>query len=293
MESLEAIKRKTSGAVSLKSIVKTMKILAAVSMRQYEKMLDALQLYEDNVEMGLQVVLKDFKTLHDLKETRTDVKTGAIIFGSDMGMCGQFNELAALHAAEELLPDKNKNFEIISIGGRISAKLEDKGFDKGAVMMYPAGLSGNVTPILQELLLKIEKWRDEKQVGRVVLIYNSPSKEGVRYAPLAKTILPVDKAYLEGLKSKKWESKTLPIYKAYRNVIFSTLIKNLLYAGLFKAFVDSLASENAARLKSMQAAEKNIDEHIEEMTAMYNQVRQDQITSEILDIIAGFEAVTN
>lgn len=293
MESLEAIKKKTSGAVSLKAIVKTMKILAAVSMRQYEKMLDALQFYVDNVEMGLQVVLKDFETLHDLKETRTDVKTGAIIFGSDMGMCGQFNELAALHAGKELSAYKKSGLEIISIGDRIGGKLEDKGFGPGETILYPAGLSGNVMPVLQELLVKIEKWRDEKKVGRVMLIYNSPAKEGIRYAPLAKTLLPVDKAYLEGLKSKKWDSRTLPIYKAQRNAIFSTLIKNLLYAGLFKAFVDSLASENAARLASMQAAEKHIDEHIEEMTAMYNQARQDQITSEILDIIAGFEAVTN
>ena len=81
MEALEAIKRKMSGAQSLKSIVKTMKILAAVSMRQYEKKLDSLRLYEAHVDTGLQVVLKDFETLHDSKETREGVKTGGRFLG--------------------------------------------------------------------------------------------------------------------------------------------------------------------------------------------------------------------
>src|ERR1035437_7041761 len=98
MESLEAIKRKISSAQSLKSIVKTMKILAAVSMRQYEKMRDALELYGNNIEMGLQVALRDFKNLKCLKETQTGLKTGAIIFGSDMGMCAQLNEIVSPYA---------------------------------------------------------------------------------------------------------------------------------------------------------------------------------------------------
>jgi len=293
MESLEAIKRKISSAQSLKSIVKTMKILAAVSMRQYEKMLDALELYGNNIEMGLQVALRDFKNLKGLKETQTGLKTGAIIFGSDMGMCGQFNEIVSAYAVKETAGFISSGLEVICLGDRIASKLEDKGLRTAATMPYPAGLSGNVTPILQDLLVKIEKWREEMKVGRVLLFYNVPSKEGIKYAPYMKVLLPIDKNYLESLKAKKWDSKTIPMYKMERNGLFSALIRNLLYMELFKAFVDSLTGENAARLASMQAAEKHIDDHIDLLTGSYNQERQDQITSELLDIIAGFEAVIN
>jgi F-type H+-transporting ATPase subunit gamma len=293
MESLELIKRRISSAQSLKSIVRTMKILAAVSMRQYEKMLDALKEYVNNIEMGLQVSLKDFKSLHELKETSGGKKTGAIIFGSDMGMCGQFNELISSYAVNSVSGINSGELEVISIGDRVAAKLPGRGFNAPGMLPYPAGLSGNVKPVMQELLLRIESWREQKGVGQVLLFYNAPSDEGVRYAPQMKMLLPLSKEYLEKIKAKKWESNTIPMYKMERNALFSALIKDLLYAELFRAFVDSLTSENAARLASMQAAEKHVDDHIEELNGVYNQERQDQITSELLDIIAGFEAVTN
>ena len=293
MESLELIKRRISSAQSLKSIVRTMKILAAVSMRQYEKMLDALKEYVNGIEMGLQVVLKDFESLHEFKETFDGKKTGAVIFGSDMGMCGQFNELISAYAVNSFSGIKSGSIEVISIGDRVAAKLEGRGFNESGMLPYPAGLSGNVKPVMQELLLRIESWREQKGVEQVLLFYNAPSDTGGRYAPQMKMLLPVGKEYLEKLKAKKWESNTLPMYKMERNALFSALIKDLLYAEIFRAFVDSLTSENAARLVSMQAAEKHVDDHIEELNGVYNQERQDQITSELLDIIAGFEAVTN
>ena len=73
--------------------------------------------------------------------------------------------------------------------------------------------------------------------------------------------------------------------------LFSALVRQYLFVSLYRAYTESMASENGARLSSMQAAEKNIQERLEELTAMHRQQRQESITSELLDIVSGFEAL--
>lgn len=73
--------------------------------------------------------------------------------------------------------------------------------------------------------------------------------------------------------------------------LFSALIRQHLFASLYRACVESLASENASRLRSMQAAEKNIQERIEDLTGLYHRERQASITAELLDVVAGSEAL--
>ncbi len=76
-----------------------------------------------------------------------------------------------------------------------------------------------------------------------------------------------------------------------RNRLFSALIRQYVFVSLYRACVESMASENASRLTSMQAAEKNIEDRLEELNAQYRHERQSSITSELLDIISGFEAL--
>jgi F-type H+-transporting ATPase subunit gamma len=74
--------------------------------------------------------------------------------------------------------------------------------------------------------------------------------------------------------------------------LFSALIRQYLFVALYRAFAESLASENASRLASMHAAEKNIQSHLSRLTVDYHQGRQQLITEELLDIVAGFETLT-
>ena len=73
--------------------------------------------------------------------------------------------------------------------------------------------------------------------------------------------------------------------------MFSSLIREYLFVSLFRAFAESLASENASRLASMQGAEKNIEEMLAELNSSFHQRRQMSITEELLDIVVGFEAL--
>jgi F-type H+-transporting ATPase subunit gamma len=85
--------------------------------------------------------------------------------------------------------------------------------------------------------------------------------------------------------------KTLPLYTMDWDSLFSSLIGQYLFVSLFRAFAESLASENASRLASMQGAEKNIRDQLSELTMRFQQQRQMSITEELLDIVSGFEVL--
>jgi F-type H+-transporting ATPase subunit gamma len=104
-------------------------------------------------------------------------------------------------------------------------------------------------------------------------------------------LLPVDRKWLKNLEMKKWPSKTLPMFTMDWEALFRSLIREYLFVSLYRAFAESLASENASRLAAMQSAEKNIEERLEELFLQYHRQRQMTITEELLDIVAGFEAL--
>ena len=105
------------------------------------------------------------------------------------------------------------------------------------------------------------------------------------------SLLPVDRKWLKDLEKKKWESQTLPMFTMDWEALFRSLIREYLFVSLYRAFADSLASENASRLAAMQSAEKNIEERLEELFLQFHRQRQMTITEELLDIVAGFEAL--
>ncbi len=75
--------------------------------------------------------------------------------------------------------------------------------------------------------------------------------------------------------------------------LFSSVVRQYLFVSLYRAFAESLKSENASRLSSMQAAQKNIEERLTELNSQHRHQRQSSITSELLDIVSGFEALNS
>jgi F-type H+-transporting ATPase subunit gamma len=93
------------------------------------------------------------------------------------------------------------------------------------------------------------------------------------------------------VRAKPWPGKTLPLFTMDETKLFQALIREYLFVSLYRAFAESLASENASRLASMQVAERNIEDRLRALTAESRQLRQESITSELLDTIAAFEAL--
>ena len=291
MQTTETLKHRIKNAEDLQSVVRTMKALAAVSIRQYQRAVESLADYNRTVEMGLQIALRQRLDRVVAGPVRRADRMGAIVFGSDQGLCGPLNEQVAAHALQEMtrfgVPDSRRY--VVAVGLRMAADLEDAGQTILETLATP-GSVGGITPLVQDLILLLEGWHFVEGLQHVSLFYSEYTAESL-FRPCAIRLLPVDQDWLGQLETRKWASRTLPVFRMSWENLFSGLIREYLFVKVYRAFAESLASENASRLFAMQRAEKNIEERLEELQRQYQQQRQMTITEELLDIVSGFEAM--
>jgi len=227
-----------------------------------------------------------------MAQTRSKTtRLGAIVFGTDQGLCGQMNNIIVSHAMEEMNKTgiRKENRIIIAVGIRTADLLEDSGQPVFEILTTPGSTAG-ITPMVQDITMLLEDWRFKRQVEHMHLFYNEYIS-GATYRPKTLRILPVEEAWLKDLKQRKWESRTLPLFTMDWENLFRAMIREYLFVSIYRAFANSLASENASRLAAMQSAEKNIEERLEELFMQFHRQRQMVITEEILDIVSGFEAL--
>ncbi|MFO7973335.1 MAG: F0F1 ATP synthase subunit gamma [Candidatus Hydrogenedentota bacterium] len=291
METIESLRSQIDSAQDLHSVVKTMKGIAAVSIRQYERAVESLRVYSDVVELGFHMLVKQQTEVLSAVRNEEDGTLAAIVFGSDQGMCGSFNRDIAEHTFEylkqEAIPSRDRFF--VPIGMRAFSELEETGENVEAPHSLPHAVEG-LTTAVQNVLVNVEQWREERGVSRVVLFNNRP-RHGASYEPHALQLLPLSREWLKELAVRPWPTNQLPDHPGDWQTLFATLLRQYLFVALFRAFAESLASENASRLAAMQAAENNIEEKIDDLNARYHRRRQAAITEELLDVISGFEAL--
>ncbi len=292
MPTLEDIKSKIKTAEDLHSLVKTMKALAAVSIRQYEQAVKSLRDYFHTVELGFQVIIQNQpQNMPLVVKPRPSPYLGAVVFGSDQGMCGQLNEQIFTHTIETVdgLGYDRQNRRLLAVGLRIADRLSSAGELVDRYLPVPASAEG-IGVQVRKILGELETWNTQK-INRVVLIY-SRHLGGASYLPHTQHLLPVEEWWLETFQEKKWPTRVLPTFTMAWERLFPALIHQHLFVSLYRAFAESLASEHASRLASMQGAERNIEERLAELTALFHRQRQMSITEELLDIVSGFTALT-
>jgi F-type H+-transporting ATPase subunit gamma len=292
METIDLLRRRIKSAEDLHSVVRTMKALAAVSIRQYEKAVESLAEYSRAVELGFQVIVKQMPPEVAIAMPVLSERLGGIVFGSDQGMVGQFNEVIARHTVDELKKRqvKQENLNLLAAGARVSARLEEAGHSVEDNISLPGSVLA-ITPVVQEVVLTIESWRSQRGIAQIFLFFNRPLS-GASYGPHTLQLLPMDADWFEDLKSKPWPGRALPFFTMDWDRLFSLLIREYLFVSLYRAFAESLASENAGRLASMQVAERNIENRLGELNAQYHQQRQGAIDAELFDLVGGFEALS-
>lgn len=291
METAESLKRSIAITQELHSVVKTMKALAGVSIRQYERAAHAVNEYNHAIEMGLQIALRELPH-HALPPHHPPPgKLGAIVFGSDQGMCGALNDQVVSHASRALqkMAVRRESQTMLAVGARAAAQLETLGHVVESSVQVPSSVSG-INAAVEEVLHKLDAWHFQGDIQFVVLFHARPVS-GAWYRVRGVRLLPVDREWINGLQAKPWPSKAIPQFSMNERALFQALIREYVFACLFRAFAESLVSENASRLASMQVAERNIDDRLRALTSESRQVRQTAITSELLDIISSFEAL--
>ena len=288
MDSLESVGKRIATTTNLRSIVRTMKSLSAVSIRQYEEASDALRQYSETIELGLHVVLRR-RAMPAPLFTSSDGGAGLIVFGSDYGLCGRFNEQITQFARSDSGTQGAGHRRWLPIGARVSALLESAGEEVDACHFLPGSVNG-MTATAHSILLKVDEWRETHGIEQVMLLHNR-RENGANSVPHLVRLLPLDTDWLRRLAQRHWPSRGLPTFTMNDADLFSFLVRQHLFVAIFRAGVDSIASEHATRLASMQAAERNIDEHLDEMSAAFRRKRQQTITEEMMDIVAGYETL--
>lgn len=291
MASLEGLRRKIDSTRDLGSVVKTMKALAAVNIRQFEKSVEALKTYNRTVQLGLQAALRNRTGFSVTARTAGEGPLGAVVFGTDQGMCGPLNDTIVSYALKTLdrIGAGYGSPRLIAVGERAGNHLVDEGLEVQRNYTVP-GSAEAVTGLVQDLVLEIERWNEKAGLRRVLVFHSSP-RSGASYRPRQVRLLPVDRRWLRELRDEPWPGRQLPWFSMDWDTLFAALIRQYLFVSLFRAAVESLAAENASRLAAMQGAESSIEERLETLENRYHRQRQLSITEELLDIVSGFEAL--
>src|SRR5450631_4442520 len=269
-----------------------MKTLAASSIGQYERSVRALADYYRTVELGLGACFRESAPASPHTERSDQSESGAlgaVVFGSDQGLVGQFNDVVADFAVKTLaaLPGKP---EVWAVGERVHARLTDAGLKPMGLFAVPNSVQA-ITPLVGQIQIESEAHRAKGEYARVYIFYNRP-KTGVLYEPTSLRLLPLDAQWQQGLAKVPWPTKVLPEVMCGGTVTLRALIREYLFISLFRACAESLASENASRLSAMQRADKNINELLEDLNRTFHRLRQNGIDEELFDVISGFEALT-
>ena len=294
MATLETLKRSIETVQDIQSIVRTMKALAAVSIYPYERAIESMHNYSRTIELGLQVLLADRAVaVEETAPQQSDV--GIVVFGSDRGLCGRFNEditeftLSHLdgEADGEMIAPMRRH--VLAVGARVEARLREAGQTVHESFFVPGSVAG-ITATIQAILQQIQDWQQQHTVAKVLLFYNR-QLSGAGRRPEVTQLLPLEFTRFQGSNAPAWPSRSLPTYTMGRTELFAALVRQYLFVWVFRACAYSLASENASRLASMQAAERNISERLFELSNNFSHERQQSITSELLEVVAGFGAI--
>ena len=290
MDTLESLSEALETTGDIQSIVRTMKALSSVSIRQYEHAEAAMADYARTVELGLAAVLRQRR--HEglpLPETaRGTGREALVVIGSDRGLCGGYNDRITRFALSHM---GDRPTVLGVIGARVLARLEAHGRPADAVHLLPGSVEG-LTRLVQAVIVEIDRWTRTEGVGEVRLVHNR--RDGRMTAkPQAHVLLPLPESYLRKLSEADWPGRSLPQFRMDPGRLMSWLVQQRLFVVIYRALAEALASEHASRLAAMQAAERNIEERRDSLRQLYRLRRQETITRELLDVVSGYEAVSS
>jgi F-type H+-transporting ATPase subunit gamma len=287
----ESLRRNIDSAGQLQSVVRTMKAMAASSITSYERAVQSLEDYYRTVQLALAA---GFRQLPRAQRVAFDGGGGeglvvAIVFGSDQGLVGPFNDqlLDFVDTALKTLPQP---MTLWSVGQRIQSRLVDTAAPLGKTFSLPSSIAA-ITPLVGDILVELEAVREKSGLAQVCLFHNQPKAASV-YAPVMQRLLPLDAVWERDLAAVAWPTKRTPEVMQMGRTTLLAFVREYLFVSLFRTCAESLASENASRLAAMQRAEKNIDELLDDLNRSFHRLRQNSIDEELFDVVSGFEALT-
>lgn len=282
-QTLEYLTRQSDTLTSIRGIVHTMKTLAAINANPYEQAAQAIDEYHQTVKQGLAAFVR---AQGGLRPQTSQAQTQLlVVFGSDHGLCGNYNEQLAKRVKiyTELKP--KLKIRIVCVGARMANALQNEGLAIENYLLPPANADG-VSRLASDLVKRIERYSEGQDLAdiSVQLAFTEPAEHATNQC-IIRALLPLQPELLTPVQH--WPSRALPTFNMEANKLLAALLRNHLFASLYYASAMAMVTENAARLSLMQQAEQAVDERLLEVKQDISQVRQDEITHELMDIVIG------
>jgi len=286
----ERVRRQLESAESLGAVVRTMKTLASVRVHQYRRTMRALDASTLTLDRAARALLHLHPELADPEPLPPDASAALVVFGSDRGLCGPFNDRMARAAAARLDGDAaRERTRVVAIGRRVASRLRTLGIEPAVRLPAPSSLA-TVEASMASLLGVVDAWRAEGAAERLLLVYSRPVG-ATRFEPRTVQVVPIDPAWLRSLRDRPWPTRRVPMELSDPARLAKAVIRQRMALAIVKAFGSSLAAENAARLAAMEAASRNVEERLARLRAAYHGARQAAVTAELLDVQAAAEAL--
>jgi len=292
MASLLDMRRRIKSVKNTQQITKAMKMVAAAKLKRAQDHVTASRPYAQKmtaVLSGLSAKVAD-EFSHPLLDVRGDEKYLLVLVTADKGLAGGFNANVTKATQAFIAKNSNKTIEMMAVGRKGRDFFKRRQVD---IIDEYIGITGRGTAnhsdaveISQQI---IKKFTEDTSIDKVFLIFTE-FKTVLSQKPVIEQILPIPRAE-SGDDGEAGQGPSEYIYEQPAAEIFGKLLPKQVETQIYKAMLESVASEQGSRMTAMDSASKNAGELIDSLTLNMNRIRQAAITKEIIEVVSGAAAL--
>jgi F-type H+-transporting ATPase subunit gamma len=295
MPNLLDIRRRIKSVKNTQQITKAMKMVSAAKLKRAQDRVVMARPFANKMGevLGELASRTDQDFHHPLLDLRGDQRYLLVLITADKGLCGGFNTNLTKAAQAFIRENPDKNVEIMAIGRKGRDFFRSR---HATITSEFLGLTGKGRVEFSEALevaqAIIKEYTEDKEIDKVFLIYNE-FKSVLSQRVVLEQLLPVSRAEAGQEEEKSQQAASLAdyIYEQPPEQMFTTLLPRLIQTQIFRALLESVASEQGARMTAMDSASKNASELIDSLTLNMNRIRQAAITNEIIEVVSGAAAL--
>jgi len=295
MPNLLDIRRRIKSVKNTQQITKAMKMVSAAKLRRAQERVVTARPFANKMSevLGELANRTDEDFHHPLLDQRGDQRYLLVLITADKGLCGAFNTNLTKAAQTFMRQNADKSVEIMAIGRKGRDFFRNR---RATITGEYIGLTGKGRVEFSEALEVardvIKTYTEDTSIDKVFLVYNE-FKSVLSQRVVLEQLLPVSRAKEEDPEAKSQQPVNLVdyIYEQPPEEMFRYLLPRLIETQIFRALLESIASEQGARMTAMDSASKNAAELIESLTLNMNRVRQAAITNEIIEVVSGAAAL--
>lgn len=283
MAKTQDLRRRISSIRNTRQLTKAMKTVSAAKLRRAQDAMLAARPYADQ----MQKVLKSLASranpeAHPLLARHGDQRVRAVVITSDRGLCGSFNVNICRAATAFFEEYRERDLELLTVGRKGRDYFRRRNYTMGRDWEDVLRTAGYTTAVdIAQFLIEAYVKDD---VDTVFIVYNE-FKSAMQQQPVVEQLLPIERLDLEAGESEDY------IYEPDAASLFNSLLPKHVEFQIYRALRESVAAEHAARMTAMDAATRNAGELIDKLTLHMNRVRQASITTEIIEVVSGAEAL--